>query len=278
MLVAPRRAVVTGLGFWRRTESALQNSRRHLWLARVVGPITLIDASSFSTRIAGEVKHFDPSRYIALSPIKLKKMARQTQLALAATDLAFKDAGFDPQHNGNGAQIPVVIGVSSSAIDVIETWQIVCVRKGLPGSALRRGFLTAACNRQRNHREPAVQDAKPYHIHRVPAGLDAIASAVDLIRSGKADLAVAGGADAPINTLTCASFCCSGLVSKRNDEPERASRPFDRHRDGGIMAEGAGIVVIEELSHALARGAHLYLEICGYGSSVDAKGAEDASG
>ena len=275
-----RRAVVTGLGILAPNGKGTEAFWTSLLQARSgIAPITLFDASQLKTRFAGEVKDFDPSSLDSIVPLRARRLARHTQLALAATRMATTDAGLDPKTMEFLSQVPVVIGVSSSGIDVIEG-----VSERLRERGPHRVGPYGVGYSQPHAVATAMIESLEFRVQSktistaCQAGLDAIAAAAALIRSGKADLAIAGGADAPITPLTCASFCCSGLLSTRNDEPEKASRPFDRDRDGGVMAEGAGIVILEELTHALARGARPYLEITGYGSSVDPRGEVDASG
>ena len=243
-----------------------------------IGPITLFDASNFKSRIAGEVKDFDPFDYID-ADLKPKRMARHTQFAYAAATMALKDAGLEFQDLPSAGPIPVVIGVSTSALDVIER---VFQDVNGPGpdrvspTALGASKPQAAANLIANRIGAAAHASTVSSA--CPSGLDAIAMAAAMIRSGEADIAIAGGSDAPITPLAMASFIASGLSSQRNSKPETASRPFDLSRDSGVISEGAGILVLENLEQAEARGAKPYLEISGYGTQRDLDVQKPASG
>lgn len=243
-----------------------------------IGPITLFDASQFKSRIAGEVKDFDPVDYIE-AELKPKRMARHTQFAYAATMMALRDAGLDPDNLELPSPTPVVIGVSTSAIDVIESVYFAVQDNGpnrAPTSSSAASIPQAPAN--------TIADRIGASAHAAtissacPSGLDAVADAADMIRSGEAEIAIAGGADAPITPLTMASFIASGLSSCRNGDPGHASRPFDLERDSGVISEGAGVFILENMERAEARGARAYLEICGYGKQRDLDPARPGSG
>lgn len=243
-----------------------------------IGPITLFDATEFKSRIAGEVKDFDPLDYIE-AELKPKRMARHTQFAYAAAIMALKDSGQDFQDLPSDRPIPVVIGVSTSALDVIER---VFHEVNGPGPDRVSPAALGASKPQAAANVIADRIGACAHASTVssacPSGLDAIAIAAAMIRSGEADIAIAGGADAPITPLAMASFIASGLTSRRNLKPETASRPFDLSRDGGVLSEGAGILILENLEHAEARGAKPYLEISGYATQRDLDLQKPASG
>ena len=234
-----------------------------------IGTITLFDASSHKTRIAGEVKDFDPLNYMP-AQWKPYRMARHTQLAFAATQLALRNANYDPAGKNRAAVLPVCIGVSTSALDVIE-----------------RGFHEMQDRGARRVNSGVVSNCQPQAAAHLiaqklgvetqaitissacPSGIDAIAMAADRIRRGEVEIALAGGADAPVTPLTMASFASAGLSSFANAEPKRASRPYDQGSDSGVISEGAAVVVVESAEHALARGARIYLEITGYATQMD---------
>jgi 3-oxoacyl-[acyl-carrier-protein] synthase II len=243
-----------------------------------IGPITLFDATGFNSRIAGEVKGFDPLDYIE-PELKPKRMARHTQLAYAATLMALKDAGMDLHNLDLPSPTPVIIGVSMNAMDVVER-AFHAVNGINPNRAAP--FTSVASIPQAPANVIADRLGMCANAATVssacPSGLDAIADAVALIRSGAADLAISGGTDAPITPLVIASFIASGLSSQRNDEPEKASRPFDVQRDSGVISEGAGILVLENLERAEARGARIYLEIASYAKQRDRDLGRPASG
>ena len=206
-------------------------------------------------------------------------MARHTQLAYAATMMALKDAGLEINNLSLPSPTPVVIGVSTSAIDVIESVHF-AVERGTPNrapvSSAAASIPQAAANTIAD-RIGACANATTVS-SACPSGLDALADAAAMIRSGEVEAAVAGGADAPITPLTLASFIGSGLVSASNGEPETASKPFDLTRESGVLAEGAGIFVLENWERALARGARVYVEIEGYGKQRDTDREKPASG
>lgn len=273
------RVVVTGMGVLAPNGVGLEEYWTSLLKCRSgVGPITLFDASKFESRIAGEVKGFDPRDYMS-ADLKPRRMARHTQLAYAATMLALRDAGIDPAQVDLPSPTPVVIGVSTSALDVIER-VFHDVNERNPSRVgpfeLAASKPQAAANLIADHLG-ASADASTVS-SACPSGLDAIAMAAAMIVRGEAEFAVAGGADAPITPLAMASFIASGLSSSRNEHPETASRPFDLTRDSGVISEGAGILILENLERAQARGAKIYMEISGYGTQRDLDPKQPASG
>ncbi|HXX42908.1 MAG TPA: beta-ketoacyl-[acyl-carrier-protein] synthase family protein [Chthoniobacterales bacterium] len=278
-MVKKNRVVVTGMGILAPNGIGTEAFWESLLAGRSgIGPITLFDASEFKSRIAGEVKGFDPNDHIE-PELKPKRMARHTQLAYAATMMALRDAGLDPINLELPSPTPVIIGISTSAIDVIESVYFSLQNNGpnrAPASSASASIPQAAAN--------TIADRIGASAHAAtvssacPSGLDAIADAAAMIRSGEAEIAIAGGADAPITPLTMASFIASGLSSFRNGEPEKASRPFDLERDSGVISEGAGVFILEDAERAAARNARVYLEIGGYGKQRDLDPARPGSG
>jgi 3-oxoacyl-[acyl-carrier-protein] synthase II len=193
--------------------------------------------------------------------------------------MALRDAGLDPDNLELPSPTPVIIGVSMNAMDVIER-AFYAVGENGPN---RMAPTTSAASIPQ---APAVAVADRIGIYAhaatvssaCPSGLDAIADAAAMIRSGEAEVAIAGGTDAPITPLVMGSFIASGLSSCRNGEPEKASRPFDLDRDSGVISEGSGIFVLEEFERAEARGARIYLEIGGYGKRRDRDPEKPACG
>ncbi len=278
-MIKRNRVVITGMGILAPNGIGLDAFWRSLLAGQSgIGPITLFDASEFKSRIAGEVKNFNPLEYI--EPVwKPNRMARHTQLAFAASMMALRDAGLDPDKLELPSPTPVVIGVSTSAIDVIERVYDSLQKNGpnrAPTTSSAASIPQAAANAIADRIGASARAATVSSA--CPSGLDALADATALIRSGEADIAIAGGADAPITPLTMSSFIASGLSSYRNDEPERASRPFDLERDTGVISEGAGVFVLENLERAEARGVRAYLEICGYGKQRDLNQKRPGSG
>ncbi|MDA3923300.1 MAG: beta-ketoacyl-[acyl-carrier-protein] synthase family protein [Kiritimatiellae bacterium] len=274
-----RRAVVTGIGVVAANGIGVADFWRTLLEGQSgVGPITLFDASKFPNRIAAEVKGFDPKHFFPPS-VKWKRMARHTQFALAALDMALADATLGSAIEKTVRPVSVSIGVSTSAIEVVQRVAYI-VQDGIT-DRVRPGQVWAS--------QPHAVSAtlSQYLGTRVAfqtvatackAGSDAVLAATAAIQTGRADIAIAGGTDASITATTCGAFCASRLSSARNNDPQHASRPFDRDRDGGILGEGAGVVVLESLAHARARGAHIWMEVCGGASYPDTFGTQPAEG
>ena len=268
-MIKRNRVVVTGMGVLAPNGIGLDAFWESLIAGRSgVGAITHFDATAFKSRIAGEVKNFEPLDYID-ARFKPKRMARHTQFAFAAMKMALEDAKFEPAKQVIDHPIPVMLGVSTTAMDIVED----CVE-----NLYRKGprFVSAGvidCQPQAATQTLTMAlgiSARASTISSAcPSGLDAIASAATMIRHGEADVAVAGGTDATITPAVMASFATAGLSSTRNSDPERASRPYDLHRDSGVISEGAGIVVLENYDTAIARGITPYLEITGYGTQGD---------
>lgn len=272
------RVVVTGMGVLAPNGTGQEAFWKSLIAGESgIGPITRFDASGHRSRIAGEVKDFDPLDYMP-AEWKPKRMARHTQLAYAATRLALKDADFDPKVHSLGEVLPICIGVSTSAMDVLE-----------------RGFQELEGRGPRGVNPGVVKNCMPQAVAQLiatklgvetqvltissacPSGVDAIAAAVDRVRWGDSDVALAGGADAHVTPLAMACFASAGLSSLANSDPMHASRPYDANGDTGVISEGAGMIVVENLQRALARGAKPYLEITGYSGQMDTD-QEDACG
>ena len=274
-MIKRNRVAITGMGVLAPNGIGLKAFWDSLLAGRSgIGPITLFDANGFKSRIAGEVKNFDPLDYIE-AELKPRRMARHTQFAYAATMMALRDAGLEINAADLPSPTPVVIGVTTSAMDIIEREFSNFDRRGPDGvSPITLSALSpqAAAN--------AIADRIGAGAHATTvssacaSGLDAVAQAASMIRSGEAELAIAGGADAPITKYSLAAFIATGLSSCRNGEPHKASRPFDLERDSGVISEGAGIFVLEDLERARSRGAPIYLEISGYARTRD-RGCDD---
>ena len=237
-----KRVVVTGLG----AITPVGNNPEETWNNLLAGksgaaPITLFDASQFKTQFACEVKGFNPNDYIDRK--EARKMDRYAQLALAAAVQAVDDCKMDLEAVDKD-RIGVVFGVGIGGIKTFAAGQI-SIRFGFHGPNYA---TTSACASSTN----------------------ALADAFNLIRLGKADAIVAGGAEAAICACGVGGFNAMHALSTRNDDPEHASRPFSASRDGFIMGEGAGCLILEELEHAKARGAKIYAEMVGEGMSADA--------
>ncbi len=273
------RVVITGMGVLAPNGTGLKAFWKSLVAGESgIGPITLFDASGLKSRIAGEVKGFDPRDYFE-PQMKPRRMARHTQLAYAATMLALEDAGFDREYLQLPSPTPVIVGVSTSALDVIER-----VFHHVSGSRPDRisPFALGASKPQAAANVIADRIGRSASASTIssacPSGLDAVATAAAMIRRGEVELAIAGGADAPVTPLAMASFAASGLSSFRNLSPRTASRPFDLSRDSGVISEGSGILVLENLEYAEARGARAYCEIVGFDTQRDTSPDQPASG
>ncbi len=263
------RVVVTGLGVVAPNGIGKEEFWQSLLTGRSgIGPITLFDASQHPCRIAGEVKGFDPA--VHLAGIPTKRLARQCQFALAATHMALADAQIDEGELASEHPIPLLVGIGCAAMDVIEEGMTRLLERGptrVPTHTVSGGQPHHAASVVAQHISLVTQAITISSA--CAAGLDAIGLGADAIRRGKADVALCGGTDAPISPMTFACLAKTGLLTTRNERPEQASRPFDVDRDSGVISEGAGMVVLENLDHALARGARPYLEILGYASRVD---------
>lgn len=263
------RVVITGMGAITPLGNDVETFWRNVVAGRSgVGPITLFDASAMKTRIAAEVRGFDPEAWFGRK--EARRMDRYAQFALAATQQALQDARLDPAHVDRervGVILGTGIGGLGSLVQGVETLMTrgpdrvspfmvpMMLADTAPGLiAIAYGF-----------RGPNMAV-----VTACASGTNAIGEAMHLIRRGDADVVIAGGAEAAILPIAVAAFNVMGAISTRNEEPERASRPFDRTRDGFVMGEGAGILVLERLEHARARGARIYAEVAGYGASADA--------
>jgi 3-oxoacyl-[acyl-carrier-protein] synthase II len=264
-----RRVVVTGLG----AVTPVGRSAGETWQAvkegkSGVGKITLFDCEGFTTKIAAEVKGFDAKDF--MDGKESRKMDRFSQFAVAAAIEAMADAGllsgsFDPERGG------CALGVGIGGFWTIEESLRVMVAKGpqrIPPMTIPKLIANIGPGNVSIHfdlRGPCYTVTTA-----CSSGTDAIGSAVRWIESGAVDFMVSGGVEAAITPFGISSFNVIQALSTRNDEPEKASRPFDKDRDGFVMGEGSGIVILESLEHALARGAKIYAEYAGYGMSCDA--------
>lgn len=264
------RVVVTGMGVLAPNGTGLKEFWRSLVAGESgIGPITHFDASEHPSRIAGEVKDFDPFDYLARE-YKPKRLARHTQLAYAAAHMALRDARFDPAVQKLATVLPVCIGVSSSAFDIIEKGFREFKEKGarrLNSGVVRNCQPQAAA--QLIAQRLGIETYATTISSACNSGIDAIALAAEMIRSGRVEMTIAGGADAPVTPLAMASLAAAGLLSVANSDPAHASRPYDASADAGIASEGAGVVVLENLEHALGRGARPYLEVSGFAAQMD---------
>ena len=276
-----RRAVVTGVGVLSPLGSELEKFWANLRAGvSGIGPIDTFDVSAFDTRIAGLVRDLDIDAFVP------RKQQRRLDIfchyAIAASELAVRDSGMD-----FGAEDPerlaVVVGSGIGGIKTLETQHSVFLERGpsrcspftipMMISNMAAGVVAI---------EHGCQGPNYGVVSACATAAHAIGDALRLIQRGEADVVIVGGAESAVSNLGLAGFCSMKALSTRNDEPERASRPFDAERDGFVMADGGGILIMEDLEHARARDARVYAEIAGFGMTCDAyhitAPAEDGQG
>lgn len=262
------RVVITGIGL----VTPLAQGTEATWSAVIegksgIGPITHFDPETHPVRIAGQVPSFDPSQDI--TPKTLKRMDLFIQYGLVAALAAVRDAGLEiPVQNPE--RVGVLVGVGLGGLKTIEEALEVLRTKGakrlspfmIPKliSNLAPGYISIALGTKGPNFSPSSACATGGH---------AIGEAFEMIKAGRCDVVVAGGAEATITPLGVSGFAAMRALSNRNDEPTRASRPFDRDRNGFVCSEGSGVVIMESLASAQKRGARIYAEVCGYGQSSD---------
>ena len=268
-MLGRKRVVITGMG----AVTPLGKSVGEFWEGLVsgrsgVGPITLCDPSPYPCQIAGEVPNFDPGEYI--NPKEARRLARFSQLSIAASTMAVKDANLNLEKE-DLSMMGVLLGNGAGGLD---TTQIACLDMQEKGAMKINPFFIpmmlpnmAAANVAR------IFGAKGYNstvITACAASNQAIGEALEVIRRGAADVVLAGGVEASISEIGLSGFCILRALTNSNEEPQKASRPFDAGRDGFVPAEGSAIVVLESFDHAIKRGAPILAELIGYGSSCDA--------
>jgi len=264
-----RRVVITGIGL----VSPLGVDRPTTWKALLegrsgVGPITRFDASDYPSRIAAEVKGFDPARYMDRKD--LRRMDTFTHYAIAATREALEDARLTIRPD-NAESVGVYIGSGIGGLPILEATHREVLERG--PKRISPFFIPAMILNLAAGQVSIRFGAKGPNLAVATAcatGTHAVGESFRLIREGYAEVMIAGGTEASISPLAVGGFCAMRALSTRNEEPERASRPFDRDRDGFVMGEGAGILILEEREQAVRRGARIYAEVAGYGMSGDA--------
>ncbi len=264
-----KRAVITGLGII----TPLGTGKEPFWQALIngrsgIGPVTRFDAGDFPTRIAGEVKDFEPLDY--LDKKEARRMDRYTHFAIAATQMALADAGLKPE-GLKSETVGVILGSGVGGIETVEEQAKVLFTKG--PNRISPFFVPMMIVNIAGAQIAIQYGFKGPNLTTVSAcasSTNSIGEAFRLIQNGELEITVTGGSEAPIIPLAMAGFCAMKAMSTRNEAPEKASRPFDRERDGFVMGEGAGIVILESLEHAQARGAYIYAEVAGYGVTCDA--------
>ncbi|MEO8672308.1 MAG: beta-ketoacyl-ACP synthase II [Tahibacter sp.] len=267
--MSKRRVVITGLGIL----SPVGNDLTTAWQNIVsgvsgIGPITHFDASAYSTRIAGEVRDFDPSRWIA--PKDVKKMDPFIHYGVAASLEALKDSGIEVTE-ANAERIGVSVGAGIGGIATIERTSQTLAEGG--PRKISPFFVPSTIINMISGNLSIMTGIKGPNLATVTACTTAthnIGLAARLIAYGDAEVMVAGGAEYSTTGTAIGGFCSARALSQRNDEPLKASRPWDRDRDGFVLSDGAGVLVLEEYEHAKARGARIYAELVGFGMSGDA--------
>jgi 3-oxoacyl-[acyl-carrier-protein] synthase II len=267
--MAKRRVVVTGVGMISPLGLDVQGSWKAILEGKSgVGHITHFDATGYPVRIAAEVKGFEPTKYIEQKEVK--KMDRFIHFAIAATEMALADSGLKVTPD-NSERIGIVIGSGMGGLPAIEYYHRMLLEKGwkrvspffIPMVIINLAAGQISIRFGIKGPNLAVTTA-------CATGNHSIGEAFRMIQYGDADVMIAGGAEAVITPMAVSGFAIMRALSTRNDEPEKASRPFDIDRDGFVIGEGSGILILEELEHALKRGAKIYAELVGYGMSSDA--------
>lgn len=264
-----KRVVITGLGcvtpvgigkeeFWNNIKSGVCG----------VDTVTNFDASTFQTQVAAEVKNFNAEEYI--NKKELKRLDKFTQYAIASAKMAVEDANLDLEQIDK-ERMGVIIGTGIGGVATIEQQHKILLEKG--NKRVSPFFVPMMIGNMAAGQVSIFLGAKGPNTNVCTAcasGTHSIGDAYKTIQRGDASIMVAGGAEAGVTALSFAGFCNMKAMSTRNDDPKTASRPFDKNRDGFVMGEGAGIVILEDLEHALSRGAKIYAEVVGYGLTADA--------
>jgi 3-oxoacyl-[acyl-carrier-protein] synthase II len=264
-----RRVVVTGLGLVTPVGTGLDNAWSNILQGKSgIGPITRFDTTKHETKIAGEVRDLKPEEYISAK--ELKRMDLFVQYALAATKMAMDTAGLD-MASEDATRAGVVVGTGLGGLPTLEKYHQVLLERG--PDRISPFFIPMLIANMAPGQIAITHGLKGPNLCIVTAcatGAHCIGDATRVIQYGDADVMVAGGTEANLTPLTVGGFNAMKALSTRNDAPEKASRPFERDRDGFVVAEGSGIVILEEMEHALKRGATIYAEVAGYGYNGDA--------
>jgi 3-oxoacyl-[acyl-carrier-protein] synthase II len=267
--MSKRRVVVTGLGLITPVGIGVNESWANIINGQSgIGKITKFDCSTFPSQVAGEVKNFDPLQYIP--PKDARRMDTFIQFGIAAGIEAFKDSGIEVNDH-NSERIGVSVGSGIGGINLIESTSDVFDEGGvrkvspffIPGTIIN--MISGNLSIMLNLKGPNVSI-----VTACTTGTHSIGDAARMIEYGDADAMLAGGSEAAITELSVAGFSAAKALSSRNDDPKTASRPWDKDRDGFVIGEGAGVMVLEEYEHAKQRGAKIYAELSGYGMSADA--------
>jgi 3-oxoacyl-[acyl-carrier-protein] synthase II len=263
-----RRVVITGLG----CITPVGNDVASTWDALVagrsgIGRITRFDPAPYESQIAGEIKGFDPLLYMDRKDVR--RTDRFTQLGVGGAAQAMADSKLDPAKEGDRIGVAIATGVGGLET-LIE--QVLVMEKRGPSrlSPFLVPMLMANAASAQVSMQFGVRGPNLTHVSACASSAHALGESAEMIRRGMADAMVAGGAEAAVIPLAIGAFSTMHAMSRRNDDPEHASRPFDKDRDGFVLSEGSAAVILEEREHALARGAHIYAELIGYGATADA--------
>lgn len=265
-----QRVVITGMGVMTSLGHDLETFWGNLLAGKSgVGPIELFDVSEYPTRIAAEIKDFNPEQYFDKK--EARRMDRFVQFAVAASLSALKDAGLNVKEDTDAERVGVYVGSGIGGLSTWEEQHKILLEKG--PKRVSPFFIPMMIANMASGQISMMTGAKGPNSTAVTAcatGTHSIGDSYKMIQRGDADVMICGGAEATISPTGVAGFCALRAMSTRNDEPARASRPFDTDRDGFVMGEGSGILILESLEHAQKRGAKIYGEVIGYGMSGDA--------
>jgi len=265
-----RRVVVTGIGVITALGTGIEKTWNNLIDGKTgVGNIESFDASEISSQVAAEVKDFDPIDF-GIEKKEVKKLARYTQFAIAASKMALEDANFII-NDENAEKIGVLVSSGIGGMDVLEAQHKILLEKG--PKKVSPFTVPAMIENMASGNISIYFGAKGPNktvVTACAAGTHSIGDAFEMIKWGRVDAMIAGGTEACITNFTISSFASMKALSTRNEEPEKSSRPFTSNRDGFVMGEGAGVLILEEYESAKARGAKMYAEIIGYGETGDA--------
>lgn len=268
-----RRVVVTGLGVISPVGNTLADSWKALLQGKSgAGPITLFDAKDYAVQFACEVKGFDPNPYVPAK--EQKKMDRFMQLGISASMMAWEDAGFKGRSEENKLdpdRVGTYVSSGMGGLPILEETVITIMEKG--PRRISPFFIPSVIPNMTSGHLSILLNARAHSACIVSAcasGAHSVGESAMLISRGDADVMIAGGCEAVISRLGVGGFAAMKALSTRNDDPQRGSRPFDKDRDGFVIGEGAGVLVLEEYEHAKKRGARIYGEVAGYASNADA--------
>lgn len=264
-----RRVVITGIGIISPSGKRIDTFWQSLLEGKsAIGPMTLIDPTEQACKIAGEISDFKPEEY--MDKKEARRMDRFTQLAMAAAREAYADSNLRPD-SVDPARFGVVVGSAAGGMGTIESQVREVMEKGYRRcSPFLVPMMICDMGAGRISIEYNAKGPNMAVVTACATGAHSVGDAFRIIQNDEADVAFGGGCEAPITSISVAGFAAARALSLRNDSPQQASRPFDSDRDGFVMSEGACILILEELNHALARGAKIYGEIVGYGRSADA--------